>query len=85
MSDERGQRGSREIPRGLRKEWRDLAEAMRGAGWTFEERTKGVVAYAPDGVTTAGLHKTTSDWRAFRNERAKFRQWCRARGVEPGI
>ncbi len=80
-----GQRGSSKIPRGLRKDWRKLAEAMRAHGWTFEERTKGVQAYAPDGKTTATLHKSPSDWRAFQNERARFRRWCEDRGLEPGI
>jgi hypothetical protein len=82
---EQGRRGSREIPKGLKKDWRKLAEAMQAHGWTFEERTKGVWAYAPDGVTTAMLHKTPSDWRAWRNERAKFRRWCASQGLKPGI
>ena len=39
-------RGGTEIPRGLKKDWRKLAEAMRDAGWTFGQGGKHVVAYA---------------------------------------
>jgi hypothetical protein len=85
MTDGQSQRGSRDIPKGLPKDWKKLAEAMKAAGWTFEERTKGIRGYAPDGVTTATLHKTPSEWRGLRNERAKFRRWCRDRGIDPGI
>jgi hypothetical protein len=80
------QRGSREIPPGLKKDWKKLAQAMRSAGWTFEPgRGHAVKAFAPDGETAAVLPGTPGDWRAIRNEIAKFRRWCRGRGVDPGI
>ncbi len=78
-------RGSTEIPKGLKRDWRKLAEAMREHKWTSEEGSRGVMAYAPDGQTAAMLHKTPSDWRAYRNEVAKFRRWCRGRNLEPGV
>lgn len=85
-------RGSSHIPKGLPKDWKKLAEdwkklaeAMRAAGWTFEEGKKHPKAFAPDGIARATLSRSPSDWRAFHNERAKFRRWCRDRGIEPGI
>jgi hypothetical protein len=77
-------RGTSDIPRGLRGEFRDLAEAMKAAGWTFEQG-RHVKCFAPDGVTATTLPNTPSDWRGFRNARAAFRRWCRDNGVEPGI
>jgi hypothetical protein len=78
-------RGSAEIPRSLRKEWRKLAEAMVEAGWTFEQGGSHVKAYGPDGVAFATLSGTPGDQRAWKNARADFRRWCRGHGVEPGI
>jgi hypothetical protein len=83
MGQER--RGSRRIPEGLPKDWKKLAETMRNQGWTFEEGGRHVKVFAPDGITWATLSKTPSDIRAFRNARARFRRWCRDRGLEPGI
>jgi len=76
---------TREIPRGLPKDWKRVAEAMRERGWLFEEGRRHVKAFAPDGVTWSTLPKTPSDQRGLLNERAKFRRWCRDRGLEPGI
>lgn len=83
MGQER--RGSRKIPEGLPKDWKKLAEAMRDQDCTFEEGGKHMKAFAPDGITWATLPKTPSDIRALRNARAKFRRWCRERGLEPQI
>lgn len=80
----RGQRGSREIPRGLKGDWRKLAERMRDLGWTFEDARR-VKAFSPDGTLLLTIAKTPSDVAAFRNARAMFRAWCREQGVEPGI
>jgi hypothetical protein len=80
-----GRRGQKEIPSGLPKDWRRLAQAMREHGWLFEEGGKHVKVFAPDGVTWATLPKTPGDVRALRNAQAKFRRWCRDHGVEPGI
>ena len=77
-------RGTREIPSGLKKDWRKLAEAMRDAGWTFEQADH-PKCFAPDGRTWVTLSKTPSDVAAWRNARAAFRRWCRENGVEPGI
>lgn len=78
-------RGGTGIPRGLKKDWRKLAEAMRDAGWTFEEGRKHVNAFAPDGHTHTTLSSTPGDTRAWRNARGGFRRWCREHGIEPGI
>lgn len=78
-------RGSTEIPRGLKKDWRKLAEAMRDVGWTFEMGRKHVKANAPDGLARATLSGTPSDVAAWRNARGRFRSWCRGHGIEPRI
>lgn len=77
-------RGSRDIPKGLKKDWKKLAEAMKAADWTFEEATR-PKCFAPDGVTWTTLSRTPSDVASWRNARAVFRRWCRENGVEPGI
>ena len=77
-------RGTREIPAGLKKDWRKLAEAMRHAGWTSEQGHH-PRCFAPDGRGRMTLSKTPSDVAAWRNARATFRRWCRQNGVEPGI
>lgn len=78
-------RGTSEIPPGLKKDWKKLAEAMKVAGWTFEQGSSHVKAFAPDGVTWTTLVGTPGDVRSWRNARAAFRRWCREAGVEPGI
>ena len=78
-------RGSSEIPRVLKGDWRRLAEAMRQLEWTFELGGRHVKAFAPDGVTIIVLPTTPSDKRAFPNARAAFRRWCRAAGITPPI
>jgi hypothetical protein len=78
-------RGSSEIPRNLKKDWRKLAEAMRDAGWTFDPGRKHVKAFAPDGETYTTLPGTPGDQRAWRNARADFRRWCRAHEVDTRI
>ncbi|MGZ5296846.1 MAG: hypothetical protein ACXWYT_08025 [Actinomycetota bacterium] len=78
-------RGTRQIPTRLKKDWRKLAEAMRDVGWTFEDGTKHVKAFAPDGVTIMRLPGTPSDRRAIANATAAFKRWCRENAVEPGI
>lgn len=78
-------RGSRDIPRSLRKEWRQLAERMRDQDWTFEEGGKHPKAFAPDGVTWTTLAGTPGDVKGWRNARAVFRRWCRENSREPGI
>lgn len=78
-------RGTSDIPSGLKKDWKALAQAMKDRGWTFEEGSKHIKAFAPDGQARATLPKSPGDWRALKNETAKFRRWCRAQGVEPGI
>jgi hypothetical protein len=87
MSDQgpRQRRGTPEVPRLLRKEWRDLAEAMRAVGWTFERGGKHVKAFAPDGKTWTTLVGSPGDVRGWKNARSDFRRWCRENGVEPGI
>ncbi len=80
------QRGSRNIPAGLKKDWRRLAEKMRDAGWTFEEGKGYPKAYAPDGVTATTFPKTPKvHSRGLENAKATFRRWCRQNGVDPGI
>ena len=78
-------RGSGEIPKGLTKDWRKLAEAIRDAGWTFDHGAKHVKAYASDGRTRATLSCTPSDVAAWRNARGGFRRWCRENAIDPGI
>lgn len=73
------------IPRGLKKDWKKLAEAMKTAHWTFEPGKKHVKAFAPDGESWTTLSGTPGDVRSLKNARAVFRRWCRANGVEPGI
>jgi hypothetical protein len=75
---------SREVPKGLPKDWRKLARAIQEKGWEFEEGTKHVKAFGPGGGFLT-LPKTPSDWRAYLNQRARFRRWCRERGLDPGI
>jgi hypothetical protein len=77
--------GSSEIPPGLKKEWRGLAERMRDASWTFEKGTKYIKAFAPDGVSRATLPMTPSDRRALMNAIGDFRRWCRRHNIDPGI
>lgn len=83
MAEER--RGTREIPKGLKKDWRKLAEAMRDADWTFEVGGRHPKAFAPDGINWTTLPGTPGDVKSWRNARAVFRRWCRENGVEPGI
>jgi hypothetical protein len=77
-------RGTREIPAGLKKDWRKLAEAMRDVGWTFEQADH-PKCFAPDGRARMMLSKTPGDIPAWRNARAAFRRWCRQNEIEPGI
>jgi len=78
-------RGTGAVPRGLKKDWRKLAERMRDAGWTFEQGGKHPKCFAPDGHTWTTLSGTPGDVAAWRNARAVFRRWCRDNDVEPGI
>lgn len=79
-------RGTRQIPKALKKDWRKLAEAMREQGWTFEQPKHGHPhAYAPDGIAHSPLPGTPGDQAGLRNARATFRRWCRENGREPGI
>jgi len=78
-------RGGAEIPSSLKKDWRKLAEAMRVAGWRFEQGSRHVKAFAPDGVAWTTLPGTPSDTASWRNARAAFRRWCRDNAVDPGI
>lgn len=78
-------RGTSTIPKGLKKEWKTLAQAMKDVDWTFEHGTKHVKAFAPDGIAWTTLSGTPGDIRSWRNARADFRRWCRESGIEPGI
>lgn len=77
---------STSIPKGLKKDWQKLAEAMKAKGYKFEPGSRHIKAFPPDGITPAQtLPSSPSDVRAWRNERAKFRRWCSVNGIEPGI
>jgi hypothetical protein len=78
-------RGTRDLPRGLKKDWRKLAIRMRDVGWTFEQGGRHPKCFAPDGHTWTTLPGTPGDVAAWRNARAVFRRWCRENEVEPGI
>lgn len=78
-------RGTRDIPGGLKKDWKPLAKAMQDAEWTFEQGSKHIMAFAPIPPTYQRLPKTPSDRRALQNEISKFRRWCREHGADPGI
>jgi len=78
-------RGTRTIPNGLKKDWKKLAQVMKGVGWTFEDGSRHVKCFAPDGIAYSTIPKTPSDHRALKNETAAFRRWCRANGITPDI
>jgi hypothetical protein len=76
-------RGTREIHKSLKKDWRKLAEAMRDDDWTFEQGAKHPKAFAPDGMTWTTLTGSPSDRRALKNATAVYRRWCRENGRMP--
>jgi hypothetical protein len=78
-------RGTSNLPSGLPKDWKQLAEAMKDLDWTFEEGSKHPKSFAPDGVTWATLSKTPGDHRSLKNATAAIRRWCRGQGITPTI
>lgn len=78
-------RGTSEIPRSLKREWRTLAVKMKRQHWTFEHGGRHPKAFAPDGITWTTLSGTSSDQAGWRNARAAFRRWCRDNGLDAGI
>lgn len=69
------------VVRGLRKDFRKLAEKMQQAGWRLDRRKKHLRAYAPDGVTTVCLPGSPSDVRSLKNAEAVFKRWEREWGL----
>lgn len=82
-------RGSREVPRGVDRMFRPMVKAMRAMEWTFEERGKSIVCYAPffipGGINSVNFAKTPSDVNALRPPRTRYRQWCRENGIKPNL
>lgn len=79
------QRGAQEVPKGLPKDFKKLADAMKALGWTFEQGKGHVKAFAPDGKAMQVFPTTPSDRHALLNARSRFRAWCTANNKEPGI
>lgn len=82
-------RGTSEVPKALKREWRRLGEAMRAMGWTFHQGKGYIRAYAPrwveGGITSVSFPLTPSDRRAFANNRSVYRRWCAENGVAANI
>lgn len=56
----------------------DLVRQYHAAGWTSRRSTKGhVIAYAPDGVTSASISRDSLRGRSGRNAAAPLKKWLR--------
>lgn len=82
-------KGTSEVPKVLKREWKALGQAMKANGWTFTQGKGYVRAYAPrwvDGsISVVSLPLTPSDHRAFANNRSSYRRWCDENGVARNI
>jgi hypothetical protein len=57
------------------KEARDLVKDAEKQGFKIKEKKNGWMILTPNGQGSVMIHKTTSDHRGLRNERARLRRY----------